>query len=684
MSAAKYRPEIDGLRAIAILLVVLYHASFSIGDSILLPGGYIGVDVFFVISGYLITRILLFEMQRDSFSFQKFYERRARRILPALLAVTCVSSIFAWQILMPDALLEYGQSLLATALFGANIFFLKIDNYTAELIAHRPLLHMWSLGIEEQFYIIFPPLLLLVFTKFKKYLTLFLSLVFIVSLLFSEYCSSNAPGVNFYLAPSRAWELVGGGILAWLETRNIRFPPTNLSKFLPPLGILLILAFAILADDGLRHPSLYTLPPVLGTMAIILITDSRSLAIKLLTLKPMVWTGLISYSLYLWHQPVFALSRIKLERVLLTQEKMLLIACCFILATFSYFLVEKPTRNRNFTSSRTIWTIGLTGSLMIAVLGFVIHLEDGFPKRYFAAKLLKETRYGRYAPDVGSLKCKNFVPEKGHCQFAGPGKEGYTLFTVGDSHIRTLDAPIVQSLNEFDFVSTFVPLNSGTSFFSFGLDIVMEEGQKKTSLGLMDYNKIRYNKILEFENPLIITGGRLPIYLEHERFDNLEGGREPGEKCYFIKPGNANDSTIKTEEVSLLYQSTLAKLLENGIKVVVIYPIPEVGWDVPKEISKIIEQHPNEKIEEILENYGLTTSYQLFQTRTASAYEVYDSLGDHPNLLRIYPEKLFCKENRCYTNDKKSLYYRDDNHLSFYGAKLVLKHTLEQMQNRWN
>lgn len=684
MSAARYRPEIDGLRAVAILLVVLYHASFSIGDSTLFPGGYIGVDVFFVISGYLITRILLFEMQNGSFSFPKFYERRARRILPALLAVTCTSTLFAWQLLMPDALLEYGQSLLATALFAANIFFLKIDNYTAELIAHRPLLHMWSLGIEEQFYIIFPPLLLLIFTKFKKYLTVFLSVVFISSLLLSEYCSSNFAGANFYLAPSRAWELTGGGFLAWLEVRNIRFTPAKLSQHLPLLSILTILAFAILADDGLRHPSLYTLPPVLGTMALISITDSRSVAIKCLTLKPMVWTGLISYSLYLWHQPVFAFTRIRLERALLTQEKILLIACCFLLAVSSYFLVERPTRNRSITSSRTIWFIGLTGSLVIAVAGLVIHLGDGFPRRYFAAKLLEESSYGRYAPNVGSLKCKNFVPEKGHCQFAGPNKEGYTLFTVGDSHIRTLDAPIVQRLDSVDFVSTFIPLNSGTSFFSFDLDIVLEDGPKKTPLGLPDYNKIRFEKILEYDKPILITGGRLPIYLEHERFDNLEGGKEPGGKCYFTDPGNTYDNILSHEEVSLSYQSTVTKLLQKGLKVVVIYPIPEVGWDVPKEISRILEQHPNKKIEETLESYSLTTSYKLFKSRTASAYAVYDSIGDHPNLLRIYPERLFCNTDRCHTHDNKSLYYRDDNHLSYYGAQLLLDHTLEQIQTRWN
>ncbi|MBU1564522.1 MAG: acyltransferase [Proteobacteria bacterium] len=683
MSATTYRPEIDGLRALAILLVVLYHASFTIGDVSIFPGGYIGVDVFFVISGYLISRILLFDMKAGTFSVFRFYERRARRILPALITVTGIASVFAWHILMPDSLLEYGRSLLATAFFSANIFFLKLDAYTAELIAHRPLLHMWSLGIEEQFYIVFPLLLFWFFTKFNRRLVGFLCAGFIASLLLAEYCSTRYPGANFYLAPTRVWELVGGSLLACLESKALNFRQSPLSQYLPLLGISAILAFAVFADDGLRHPSLFTFPPVLGTMILIWFADSRSAVFKFLTLKPVVWTGLISYSLYLWHQPVFVFARVRLERSLLTQEKMVLITICFLLAALTYFLVEKPTRNRSVTSSRTIWSIGLTGSLAIALFGLFVHLGEGFPTRFFAAKLIDEAMQDRYAPNVGPLKCKNYDPEKGHCQFQGVKKDGYTLFTVGDSHIRTLDAPIVKNLENIDFVSSFIPLNSGTSFFTFDLDILQIDGKKQTPLGLVSYNRNRFEKIMEFDKQIVITGGRLPLYLEHDRFDNAEGGREQGGKCSFVKTAGKDTVLQGDEEVLSSYQKTIAMLLGKGIKVILIYPIPEVGWDVPKEMSERVEQHWLGRMEKTMQTYALTTSYRVFKDRTLRAYQLYDSIDDHPNLLRIYPETLFCREGRCTTHNDTSLYYRDDNHLSYYGAMMVLEDILGQIQTKW-
>ena len=680
MSTSQYRPEIDGLRAIAILLVVLFHASFSRGEYLLFAGGYIGVDVFFVISGYLITRILLSDMQRSNFSFVKFYERRARRILPALLTVTACTSVAAWYLLMPDGLLEYGRSLVATALFVANIFFLKLDNYTAELIAHRPLLHMWSLGIEEQFYIFFPPLLLVFFRYCRKYLTLMFTLIFLCSLLFSEYASLHHPGANFYLAPSRAWELLGGGILAWFEINDRRLVSPKFSAILSLLSMVTILGFAVIADESLRHPSLYTLPPVLATMILILTLDCKSITRTVLTARPMVWTGLISYSLYLWHQPVFAFTRIRLERPLLSSEKFFLLIVCFLLGMLSYYLVERPTRNRRVTSNRTIWSIALGGSLCIAIFGMSIHLGEGFPTRYNAAKILADSRQNRYAPDQGSRKCKNFVVEEGYCQFKGPASDGYTLITLGDSHIRTLDAPIVHNLSKLDFVENFIPLNSGTSFFSLDLDILMEQSQKKTPLNLVEYNSSRYAVIQQFTQQIVVTGGRLPLYLENTRFENLEGGIELGDRCWFISGETDNLTPLTFEEVLTSYQQTISELLQSGMKVVLIYPIPEVGWDVPKEMASRASE---KNIETTLKKYPLHTSYQVFRARSARAYQLYDAIPDHPDLLRIYPEHILCQADRCLTHDSTSLYYRDDNHLSFYGASLLLEHMHERMLTKW-
>lgn len=684
MSNNQYRPEIDGLRAVAILLVVLYHASFSLGDYTLFSGGYIGVDVFFVISGYLITRILLSDMGRGSFTFLNFYERRARRILPALITVATVSSIFAWQILLPEPLLEYGQSLMATALFSANIYFLQLDNYTAELIAHRPLLHMWSLGIEEQFYIVFPALLLIISKRPKQWLTPFLVLCFCLSLFLAHYGSTNYLGANFYLAPSRVWELIGGSFLACLSSGKSTYTPSRLSQYVPLIGMAAILFFAFWADESLPHPSLYTLPPVIGTMALIWFADPRSRVIQLLSAKPIVWLGLVSYSFYLWHQPVFALTRVYVDRTLFSHEKLLLIGISFLLATVTYFVIEKPTRNRTITSSRTVWLIAALGSFAMVGFGLTIHLGNGFPGRHFASTMLSDAMQGRHAPNIGSLKCKNFEPKEGHCQFPGPAPVGYTLFTVGDSHIRTLDAPIVDRLDTLEFVSNFIPLNSGSSLFTFDLDIVIEEGRNSTPLGLTTFNHQRFQKILEFSNPIIITGGRLPLYLENDRFNNREGGIEPGEKCYIVKEDKTGYVRPNQGEITKAFQVTIETLLDQGIKIVLLYPIPEVGWDVPKKISQMLKDQPHQQMIKTLKTAPLTTSYDLYKARSASAKAVYDSIVDHPNLIRIFPDTLFCKTDRCSSHDKDHLFYRDDNHLSFYGANMVLDRIVKEVKQRWH
>ncbi|MCP3888173.1 MAG: acyltransferase [Desulfobulbaceae bacterium] len=683
MPVHNYRPEIDGLRAVAILLVVIYHASFSIGEHTLFPGGYIGVDVFFVISGYLITRILLSDMEKDSFSFTRFYERRARRILPALITVAFTASIFSWHILMPEPLLEYGQSLIATAIFSANIYFQQLDNYTAELIAHRPLLHMWSLGIEEQFYILFPALLLLVYKKFNRQLLPFLAISFCASLLLAEYASKNHSGLNFYLAPSRVWELVGGAFLSCLSLRNKKYSEPYWVRSLPLIGLVMILLFACLADDSLRHPSLYTLPPVIGTMWLIWFNDPGSRVIRLLASRPVVWLGLVSYSFYLWHQPVFSLTRVYLDRTLVNHEKLLLIAASAILAAVTYFLIEKPTRNRRRTSSRVIWFTAALGSLAMIGFGLTIHFGNGFPGRQLSSSMLREVMYGKHAPDAGPLKCKNYEPEKGHCQFSGTATGGFTLLTVGDSHIRTLDAPIIDNLDKLSFVSAFIPLNSGSSLFTFDLDLLIDEGGNATPLGLITYNAKRYQKILDFSNQIIITGGRLPLYLENDRFNNLEGGIEPGDKCYIIKQDQTRYNRKSLGEIALAFQTTIEELLNRGIKVILVYPIPEVGWNVPRQIEKLLREQPYDQTIKILQTQPLTTSYQVFKKRSASAYDVYDTIADHPDLLRIYPENLFCKTDRCTTHNDSHLFYWDDNHLSFYGASMLLENIIEKAVDRW-
>lgn len=289
----KYRPEIDGLRAIAVLPVVLQHAAIGPFSS-----GYAGVDIFFVISGYLITFILLEEEESRDFSIGKFYERRARRIMPALLLVISASSIVSVIYMFPLELNEFSQSVIATLLFSSNFFFYFNSDYFSTATELKPLLHTWSLAVEEQFYIVFPFLLHLLWRRYRRGSVLFaFSIVACAS--FSLCLLFAGSGLAFFLLPFRAWELLVGAISAIIVRQQF----VSARRLPAILGLALILFSLTMLSDH-RWPSAVTLFPVLGTALVLIFANSATMPGRLLTYRPFVQLGMISYSLYLWHQPV--------------------------------------------------------------------------------------------------------------------------------------------------------------------------------------------------------------------------------------------------------------------------------------------------------------------------------------------------------------------------------------------
>src|SRR5210317_1697141 len=344
-----YRPEIDGLRAIAVVAVILYHAQITILGHQPFKGGFIGVDIFFVISGYLITSIILKELvTTGSFSFKHFYERRIRRILPALLFVMLVSLPFAWMYLLPSSFVDFSKSILYFLGFSSNFYFhYSGQQYGAESGFLKPFLYIWSLSVEEQYYILFPIVLIFTFKYFKKYLIHILILGFVISLGLAEWTSRNYPSASFYFLHTRIWELLAGSFLAYFEiTNGKRSENKTLNLILPSIGLFLIGHSILFFNDEMFHPSFYTLSPIIGVCLIIWFSNKNELITKILSTKLFVGIGLISYSLYLWHYPIFAFNRI----TFLTRDniffELLLILSVLVLSIFSYYFVEKPFRNK--------------------------------------------------------------------------------------------------------------------------------------------------------------------------------------------------------------------------------------------------------------------------------------------------------------------------------------------------
>lgn len=357
-----YRSDIDVLRGISIIAVLLYHAKFQYFEFTLIKGGFLGVDIFFVITGFLITQILLKELYyQKKILILSFYERRARRLIPVLLLVMLLASILSYFVMDPVKLKQHSSSLFFSIFFGANFYFHYFgDFYGNSINQFKPLLHLWSLGVEEQFYILFPVFLILINKYFKKFLLFLLISGFLISFALAIYLSKHHPMFSFYMLPSRAWEILAGAILAYyVLTKETKINLSNgFYNFLYYLLIfVLIVSFLIVDIKKVEHPSLVTLIPILSTVALIYL-GSVSVQKKINNLyleNFLIFFGKISYSLYLWHFLFFSIFRISSyyysENTFI---KILIILLSIFCSYYSYLLVEQKFRNKNFEFIKTI------------------------------------------------------------------------------------------------------------------------------------------------------------------------------------------------------------------------------------------------------------------------------------------------------------------------------------------
>lgn len=400
----KYRSEIDGLRAIAVIPVILYHAGIKT-----ISGGFVGVDIFFVISGYLITTIILSEMEQNTFSIVNFYERRARRILPALFLVMLVSFPFAWFLLMPSEMKGFSESLAAVSSFSSNILFWKESDYFDTANELKPLLHTWSLAVEEQYYILFPLFLMLMWRYRKRWILSLFMLVAGISLATAQWGAYNKPSATFYLLPTRGWELaIGAGIAFYFiyrkETIRTLLSHKLVDEMLGALGFVMIGCSIFIFNKHTPFPSIYTLLPTVGTGLIILFSSSQTMIGRLLSTKPLVTIGLISYSAYLWHQPIFAFAR----HLFFSEPGYLVFLCLtilvFLLSYLTWKFVERPFRNKNTFGRKEIFIFAIAGSLAFILVGAIGHLNNGFKQRSWYANLFQKD----YQPDNSILQTKSW------------------------------------------------------------------------------------------------------------------------------------------------------------------------------------------------------------------------------------------------------------------------------------
>ena len=633
----KYRPEIDGLRAVAVLPVILFHAGFGY-----FSGGYVGVDIFFVISGYLITTILINELDAGKFSIARFYERRARRILPALLLVMLVCLPAAWFIMLPAQLEELGWNAMAVSLFVSNIALWLNTDYFAASAELNPLLHTWSLAVEEQFYIFFPLLLWAMWRTGgrRPFLTVVLGTV--LSFLLSEWGWRNAPDASFYLLPFRAWELGIGSICAFL----LKERPTRNNNSLAFIGLGLI-AYSIFAySNETPFPSVWALAPVLGSALIILYCTHDSLLGRALAWKPVVSIGLISYSAYLWHQPLFAFTRLSMP----TQPSAGFMATLSIatlgLAYLTWRFVENPFRSQNrqppvlLAARKRLFVASGVGLGVFVSLGLFAYESGGFPARttlagtsYQDLNLDERLRANYGLSDL----CRGFnpVPE---CRTG----EQPRVVLWGDSNAMHLGPALVHSPSAPEFVQ--FTMSACGPFYGLA---ALAGGRYDARFGqrCIEFNDQVIDYISENNIELVVASSAMRPTIR--RLYTREGETLPERSL---------------EAVIESMRETTERVEATGAKIVWVSPPPTNGDNLSNCAIQAVTQ-------------GRASDDQcripLDGTRAANP-EVMEVLAAARSFVPVVSlSEMLCDSEYCSTLLGGNIVYRDEGHLSIEGARLL-------------
>jgi len=681
-----YRPEIDGLRAIAVVSVILYHAQIAILGFKTFSGGFIGVDIFFVISGYLITSIILKELiLTKTLSFKHFYERRIRRIFPLLLLVMLTSLPLAWMYLMPTSFVDFSKSLLYSLGFSSNFYFYYSGLiYGGENGILKPFLHTWSLSIEEQFYIIFPIILFIIFKYFRKYLLTILVIVFIQSLVLSDWGSKNYPSLTFYVLPSRIWELLAGSILAYFEIElkktgervgrdgKIIAKITMLNLTLPALGFFLIVNSIFLFNDKMFHPSFYTLQPIIGVCLIIWFSHKDELITKILSSKLFVKIGLISYSLYLWHYPIFVFARITEFAKDNNFKSLLLGIIILLLSIMSFYFIERPARNKK-NQFTFIFFFVLVISFILIFINSIIISKYGYKNRL--PEIIEENFNKEpwlLLKDSDGKSCHN---NNELCKFNSSSNK--KIYIIGDSQAATLAFDLKEKIisKDYQFITS---TRDGCIYFPGFTAINVEKNIENLICNKNYFLKLK-SILSKVNNSIIIISGNFPAALNKTNFDNEEGGISYNGKIngtQFISV-DAKYNTIQDS-----FRTSVLELSKNN-KVILVYSIPEVGWHVPNKIFNSIPKKISLIKDYLIPENFITTSFQIFKKRNELSFELLDSInGD--NIFRVYPHILFCDniiKNRCLTHDDKDIYYTDDHHPSIKGSKMINDLIIKEIKN---
>lgn len=644
----KYRADIDGLRAIAVLSVLFFHMeirSFS--------GGYVGVDMFFVISGYLITTIIIREIATNEFSIARFYERRFRRIVPALTVVLAFSLALGAVLFAPPALVRLSKSAIASLLFSSNVLFYSEWGYFDSPAKFKPLLHTWSLAVEEQFYIVFPLLLILIARwssrRYDKWLVTLGLVSFIACILGMRFDASGA----FYLIPTRAWELILGSLLA---TSALPVPQTRHTReLLSVLGITLIVFSILYYTPDTHYPGVAAIIPTLGTALVIYSgIGGASLVCKILSFSPLVAIGLISYSLYLWHWPILVYVKHYSITQLNNVQIGAMMSVIFIISIISWRYVEKPFRDKMFLARRPkLLLASMATPIIVIAIGAFLIANGGFRNRYKSS--LIESFDARDPEWERWMICENKESKiSSHQDLCDIGDSGSKLSFLlwGDSHARALASAVDLSAKRSGVKGKITTQTSCPPLISI-------ERPNGTSCHKFNQAILKYLSDAP-EIKTVILAARWVMSSDGTRYKS-----ESGKSIKLVdlqSPDSINTPNVILFELGI--KRTVDALLALGKTVVLVKPVPEIGYDVPSAyfVSEITGRDVSSLV---------SPTWGEYMQRTKNVESIFSKVEKEKPILIVSPSTYLCDAQYCRVVFDGRALYRDNNHLSTFGSKYV-------------
>ena len=640
----KYRPDIDGLRAIAVVPVMLFHGGLK-----WVSGGFVGVDVFFVISGFLITSIIASEVYQKEFSIVRFYERRIRRIFPALFAIIALSFFAAFLFFMPLDFRRFGESAVAITLFGSNFLFWHQAGYFDADAYLKPMLHTWSLAVEEQFYLFFPIFLVLIFNAFKRIPIGIIVACLIASLFWSILDVRVDPVGAFYLPAGRAWELLIGALLALYLPRP--FESRAFNEILGLLGLSLVLLAIFLYSPTTPFPGAAALIPCVGAALIVYSGETQAtLVAKVLSMRPMVFLGLISYSLYLLHWPLLVFARYIAGNELNTLGTMLILLASVALAALSWRCVELPFRRRGTLIDRRRLFVSAGAAMLISLTcGIIAYQSNGLPQRLPAdvAKLAM----GAFDTNLGRSQCDRKSPEDIQagriCTIGFPEAADITFAVLGDS-----------------FAIAILPAIQASAFGAHKKGAVLTRGGCYPLVGIYqadkscdDYLTASLNFInVHADIEQVILAGRWTSAVEGSRF-----GAIMIPNLFITDEFSLQANHVENKQVFVrAFQRTINAI--GPRKVFVVFALPEQKIDVPRTAALNVYLGRKEAVD---------LNRVEFDKRQKATREALLGLAERLQFELLDASSLLCTASVCRaTKDGFSL-YSDDSHLNRRGAKQI-------------